>query len=854
MPSANTKSQRLSAQLKAMNLTQLKKVARNNNANKDDEDPIRLSSPKAGLIKQILEFQDRDVADAIEVAQEEKSGKEDEFRRNLKAAFFSIPKVKQEERPYQADLSKKVFQAMTSRTSATVVVATGGGKTKIANDALASHLKQPSHRVLWLSKDWRLLYQAGADFYKRHGRGLKLKPQRFRGDGEVLRFLDTCEGKGRLGRLTYTSIHSFDRNLPFFSTRMPQVSAVVIDEVHWGVKKYNSGTHANNMYGKLFRLCKQHRIPVIGLTATPTEHNDSIIEPEISLGHLIREKYLAEPVLASTIDTGFEWHFKMRDGVITKDSYMALAEEETRNQLIIKTLVDSLAKWGKTLIFAVNIEHCRRLKEGIRQADSTIPVEIVHSQMPFRHQQAIKDKFERGEITVLINVEMMTTGVDVPDIKTVFLTRPTESPILYAQMIGRGSRRIPGKKDRFFIVEFTDSTPKHQDILIQGSRFFRTLNYREPDLASRFRDSVKKRQPSQPFRQAGVFDYQPEEGFENFQMKVGDQSYGLPVNRGQSFGVEIELTINKKVAGKPLSHFLGSGKAWTAVAEELTKVTREILGRNRVVGPHPYRRISMDLDYSKYNVMYDGSCGWEIVTPVLKGKAGLEEIENFYDQLKDKIPADLAINSSTGLHVHFGYSLPHGPELGSLLVNLARIEPYLGLLVSPSRMTDFDPEDNSYALNIANPYADSWATLMYGRKVGDFSEDVDVKALFASMKNDEENPGRYLYANLTNLLEKDGIKTVELRLHNGTLNRRKVLGWISLWMQLLERLKRPSVKLPEVPAWFYEDRAPRPELLKEFDQVFLQALGENQREFVQFLRRRVDEVWASWQGIDREED
>ncbi len=851
MPSLTAK--KLSAHLTKMSLADLKLVARDINANLDDEDPVRLALPKAKLVKEIMLFKNKDVMNAIQVVEDKEPG-DDDFRKNLKKSFHEIPKSKQEERPYQKDLTEKVFEAIEADRNVTVAVATGGGKTKIATDAVAMHLKKSKkNHVLWISKDWRLLYQASADFYKRHGRALKIKPERFRGDNEVLKFLDTCEKKKKIARLVYTSIHTFEQNVDFFTKCSGQITAVVIDEVHWGVKKYNSGTHVNNMYGKLYRMCKTAKIPVIGLTATPTEHNDSILKPEISLGHLIRDKYLSEPVLASTVATGFEWHFKMRDGMITKDSYLALAGEEHRNDLIVKTLVDGLAKWGKTLVFAVNIDHCRILRDLVKRADSTVPAEVVHSKMPFSHQQAVKDKFLRGEISVLINVEMMTTGVDVPDIKTIFLTRPTESPILYAQMIGRGSRRIPGKKDKFYIVEFTDSTPKHQDILVKGSQFFRTLNYREPVLSERFRRNVKATIPSNPFKDAPLFDYTPTEGFQNYMLKVGDETYPLPINRGQSFGAEIELTINPALAGHDIDHYLASSEAWTALAEELTVVARDILGKDRVIGPHKYKHISMELDYTKYNVMYDGSCGWEIVSPVLKGVDGIRELENLFDELKNKMPKELRINSSTGLHVHFGYTLPKGVELGSLLMNLGKIEPYLGLLVSPSRMTDFDPEENSYALNIANPYADSWAELTRDHKVSDFSEDPDLQTLFNTITEDEI-PGRYLYANLTNLLDRDGIKTVEIRLHNGTLNRRKVLGWISLWMQLLERLRRPNVVLPAVPANFLEDRAPNEQTKANFEAVMLAALGDNQADFVKFLGKRVEEVWSAWKGIDREED
>ncbi|OWY67707.1 hypothetical protein B7486_30080 [cyanobacterium TDX16] len=63
--------------------------------------------------------------------------------------------------------------------------------------------------------------------------------------------------------------------------------------------------------------------------------------------------------------------------------------------------------------------------------DSTISVK--------ENSEKIK-RFRAGELEVLINVEMLTEGTDLPNVQTVFLTRPTTSTILMTQMIGRALR------------------------------------------------------------------------------------------------------------------------------------------------------------------------------------------------------------------------------------------------------------------------------------------------------------------------------------------------------------------------------------------------------------------------------
>jgi hypothetical protein len=76
----------------------------------------------------------------------------------------------------------------------------------------------------------------------------------------------------------------------------------------------------------------------------------------------------------------------------------------------------------------------------------------------------VLDRFRKGQIKVLVNVGIFKEGVDVPDIRTVVLARPTTSPVLFTQMVGRGSRIHPDKRF-FYLVDFHDQLDEYDHYL-----------------------------------------------------------------------------------------------------------------------------------------------------------------------------------------------------------------------------------------------------------------------------------------------------------------------------------------------------------------------------------------------------
>lgn len=93
---------------------------------------------------------------------------------------------------------------------------------------------------------------------------------------------------------------------------------------------------------------------------------------------------------------------------------------------------------GATLIFAVSVNHAEDIASKIKGS--------VVVTAKTKNREAIIKSFTAGEIPCLINCMVFTEGTDIPRVETIIMARPTQSDSLYAQMVGRGLRLYPGKK------------------------------------------------------------------------------------------------------------------------------------------------------------------------------------------------------------------------------------------------------------------------------------------------------------------------------------------------------------------------------------------------------------------------
>jgi len=341
-------------------------------------------------------------------------------------------------------------------------VATGGGKTRIANEVVVTLLKRRGGQVVWLAKDWELSRQAAVDLSRRHGPALHLT--RLGGDGSQLHPLP----EGLHGDVIYSTLTTFFTRVKGCRlNRFYDPTLVVWDECHWG-ELANSGQ-------RLQKWCLDREVPLLGLTATPRAQEVSGFQVAFSMSfqQLVAAGYLAVPVQIDPVPTGVAWYPSMdyKFGDFTGPSLETLGRSINRNRSIIEHFRRRKRTYSQSLVFACNIRHADLLARKFNEAG--VRARSLHSQWYSHDNAETLRLFREGELQVLVNVAKLTHGVDLPSIRTVFLCRPTLSDMLFSQMVGRGARLDPATgKSAFHLVEFTDNLERFGDQLVTAKTFF----------------------------------------------------------------------------------------------------------------------------------------------------------------------------------------------------------------------------------------------------------------------------------------------------------------------------------------------------------------------------------------------
>ena len=411
--------------------------------------------------------------------------------------YYSVNSGKPSFQPYYFQNDAKhnldIMNKMDS-FSTLVVLPTGGGKTFTVTSWLLTNAVDKNIKVLWIAHRQMLLDQALRGFD--NNTFLTYLPNRSKYHYRIISGnhpkhdrVSDIEAKDDV---IIASKDSLIRNLDALDVWLENEDVVflVIDEAHHSTAK---------SYRKIIDYVKSKvkNIKIIGLTATPVRtikeeeglltniFNDRIsnnipvhdehtlgICYEIGLSELIKSNYLAKPVpVEPKTPFNFEGVFGVDDlntinrtGYLPKDIEEELAENATRNRMILEHYLDNKDKYGKTLIFAINRIQATQLyalftDKGIK-ADFVISGEVDDVGITKKSDNnKIINKFISDELDVLINVNILSEGSDIPQIKTVFLTRPTISNILMTQMVGRALRgpKTKGGTKIAYIVSFIDN-------------------------------------------------------------------------------------------------------------------------------------------------------------------------------------------------------------------------------------------------------------------------------------------------------------------------------------------------------------------------------------------------------------
>jgi DNA repair protein RadD len=248
---------------------------------------------------------------------------------------------------------------------------------------------------------------------------------------------------------------------------------VVIDECH------RVGLEQETQYAQVIKKLSQknENLCVLGLTATPyrmgvgwifnysAEGEERSKEArffknciyELPLQYMIKNKYLTPPVRVDIPVTCYDFSELTEGGrsFTMKEVEAVLKKQRRLTPLIVKNIVDITEKYHRkgVMIFSSTVKHAQEILEDLPEGEA----KIILGETEEAERDRIVREFKEKKIKYLVNVSVLTTGFDAPHVDVIAILRPTDSLSLYQQIIGRGLRLDPGKKD-CFILDYTGVT------------------------------------------------------------------------------------------------------------------------------------------------------------------------------------------------------------------------------------------------------------------------------------------------------------------------------------------------------------------------------------------------------------
>ena len=257
---------------------------------------------------------------------------------------------------------------------------------------------------------------------------------------------------------------------------------VIVDEAHL-VPPDGEG-----MYQTLISKLKisNPKVRLIGLTATPYRLKEGLLCSlkgvfnavcyEKNVKELIQEGYLC-PLKSRLVQEGIDTTgLHIQRGEFVSEEVDKLINTSQKVSKACREIVYKADKYGRQriLIFAASVDHANNIKREIEKISgqecgivlgSTPANERAEMLARFRGEQVPANMFGefKQPLKYMVNVGVLTTGFDNPQIDLVAIVRPTASAGLYYQMVGRGLRLSPGK-DYCLILDFGQNIDRHGPI------------------------------------------------------------------------------------------------------------------------------------------------------------------------------------------------------------------------------------------------------------------------------------------------------------------------------------------------------------------------------------------------------
>ena len=326
---------------------------------------------------------------------------------------------------YQEDMKARIEKALCLHRSVMAQMPTGTGKTYLLTAVIDSFVRANPKAKVWIVAHRRELVSQ---------------------IDETVRKFHSYSSSNTSSLLSSVKAMSIQWLMRHYDEIEEEPGMIVIDEAHHALAK---------TYKEMWERFPKAKF--LGLTATPCRLNgkgftdlfDVLVQswgvPEfISKGRLatydfvsIKSDGVTQRLIDSLQKRGADGDYQ------NKEMDMLLNKKPS-----IERLYRSLEEFGKDrkgIVYAINISHAQKITKLYQEHG--VKAIAIDSKTPATERQQDIEAFKKGDIQVLVNVDIFSEGFDCPDVEFVQLARPTLSLAKYLQMVGRGLRVAKGKKN-----------------------------------------------------------------------------------------------------------------------------------------------------------------------------------------------------------------------------------------------------------------------------------------------------------------------------------------------------------------------------------------------------------------------
>lgn len=341
-------------------------------------------------------------------------------------------------RPYQVEAREAIYRYFATHPDPThnpvVAMPTGTGKAIVIADFIQSVLQTwPGQRIMMLTHVKELIEQ-NADKMKSLWPNAPLGIYSA-GLGEKMPHMP----------ITFAGIQSAAKNAHLFGKQ----DLILIDECHLVSPDENASYKA--FINELRKANPWLRL--VGLSATPYRLGLGMITNGgvftdvcyditglSAFTRLLDDGYLSPLIpMATKTELDVSGVHKRGGEFVASELQAAVAKEELTRAALQEAMI-AASNRNHWLIFAAGIDHIEMIHDILLQMG--VMATFVHSKMKATQRDDNIARFKRGEVRALINADILTTGFDFPALDCIILLRPTSSPVLHVQILGRGTRPV----------------------------------------------------------------------------------------------------------------------------------------------------------------------------------------------------------------------------------------------------------------------------------------------------------------------------------------------------------------------------------------------------------------------------